>query len=215
MPGSVPAGVVWLRRVPRAAARRLALDRNPLRRRRDRIRVWAGVAAVILMAVTAPLVARPVMGHVHQASMRLSAQQASHRYRVSAFLLREAKPVSKTFAASMAGAGVSGPTSVNVPARWRGPDGRPHLGTVKVDHHVPAGQAVPIWLDGGGRVTTAPLTGSQANGRSVSAGSAAAVISVVAIGGAYLLFRRWLDRMSATAWELQWAVLAPQWTRKY
>ena len=201
--------------VLRVAGRRMALDRNPLRRWPDRIRAWVGIAAVVLVAVMAPLTVRPVMDHVHRGAVREASEQAAHLHRLPAVTLRGARPVSWTVAASMPEQGAPTRPAVRVPARWQGPDGRQHQSMVSVDHAVRAGQTVPVWTDARGAMTTAPATAQQIGVRTAFSGVGAGLAVLALIGGTAWLVRRLLARRSAAEWGREWLVVAPQWTRKY
>lgn len=193
-------------RVPAAFMRRLALDRNPLRRWPDRVRTWVTIGAGLLVLVVAPLVARPVMDMAHRAAVANARVQALHRHQVTAVLLRSAAPARLV---------AEGPSSTLVPARWTGPDGRPHRDQINVTTRIPAGSPLRIWVDDRGEQVTAPLTASQVQGQTVEAGIGAGLATVVVFGVPAWLIRRVLDRRGYAHWELEWAVLAPQWTKRY
>ena len=200
--------------MPRVLLRRLALDRNPLRRRSDRLRVWVSVAGVVLAMVTLPLTVLPVMDHVHRTVVREQSEQVTNRHRVSAVTLRAGRPQPLLSAASMAEPGASARPPAGVPARWRGPDGRSHQGTVVVARPVRAGDVVPIWIDGNGAVAPPPVV-QYVGVRSAFSGVAAGAGIVVLIGVMVRLARRWLTRRSTAAWEREWVVVAPRWNRQY
>lgn len=187
------------------AARRLAVDRNPLWTWPERLRVWVTIAAGVLVVLAAPLVAGPVMDQAYPAVAHQARVQAIHAHRVSAVLLADAVPAVPTIGA---------PSSARVPARWTGPDGRTHQQTIDVTRRIPAGRHMPIWVDDHGRPTPAPLTPSQVDGRVTALGGIAVLGLIVVIGLAVWLFRRWVDRRGYARWELQWAVTEPQWTRR-
>jgi len=188
------------------AARRLAVDRNPLWTWAERFRTWVTIAAAVLVVLAAPLAARAAMDLARPVAVHDAQARAAQVHRVSAVLLDDAVPVTYTV-------GETGPA--RVPARWTGPDGRVHRQTIDVTRRMAAGQRMAIWVDGQGRPSPAPLTPSQIDGRVAAMGAVAGFGTLVVIGLPAWLFRRWVDRRESARWELQWAVLAPRWNRKY
>jgi len=188
----------------RRGARRLALGRNPLRRRVDRLRVWGTVAAVLLFVVGAPLAARPAMGAVRAAAVRTAQAQEQQRHPVSAILPRGARP----------SVSVEGIMPDRVAARWPGPDGRWHRGVVRMEVRVRPGGLARIWVDDRGTPVARPLTASQIDGRTALGGVAAGVGVALVLGPALLVLRWRLDRRAYAEWELEWAEMEPRWTRR-
>lgn len=194
------------RRMAAVAARRLAVDRNALWSWPERTRVWLTIAAGVLVLATAPFVARPVIAAAYRNAANEVRVQGVHRHRVPAVLLQDAHPLTSAFDAT---------NPVRVKARWTGPDGRTYRRSIDVNRKAPAGSTVAIWVDDHGLPAPAPLTLSQANGQAAAMGVAAGFATLAVIGFPTWLFRRWADRRGYARLELQWAVLAPQWTRKY
>jgi len=188
------------------AARLLGLDGNELRRRVDRARVWGTVAAVLVVLIGAPILARPVMGMVHDSAARTAYAQAQHRHRVVAVLPQGASP-----SASMA---MMGNPTVRVPARWRAPDGSLRRGTVPMADDVRPGGTAPVWVDDRGDPATKPLTASQVRGQTVMGGIGAGFGLLTLVGFPLLVFRRRLDHRAYERWEIEWAIMEPRWTRR-
>jgi len=188
-----PAGTARTAR----AVRGLWPDRNPLRRGLDRVEaLLAGLLAVAFLA-GAPLAAAVTEQLAFRASSRAAATELSWR-QVPAVLL----------ASAPAAMGDS------VPARWTAPDGVRRTGTVSVPPGARAGSTVMIWVDTSGRVTGLPLERSQARGQAVLA----AALAVAAAGAVALclglLAHAALDRRRLAAWELDWQLTEPRWTRQ-
>jgi hypothetical protein len=185
-------------------ARRLGLDRNPLRRRTDKIA--AGLAAV-LMAVFlagAPVLSMVAVGWADRATA--AEQQATLSWRRVPAVLSQAAPVPAAW-------DVSGYSWVL--ARWTAPDGRARAGEIPVSGALPAGRTVRLWVDAAGSPTGLPPGRRTVPARQ----TAAAVIAVVVLGSVLLCLacagRRVLDRRRLAAWEAGWAAVGPQWTRRF
>ncbi|HEY3683540.1 MAG TPA: hypothetical protein VGL93_10895, partial [Streptosporangiaceae bacterium] len=119
------------RRFVRIAARRTALDRNPLRPRIDRVRVWTGWLAVLVIAAVLPVVMPRVADWARQTGTRDARTSAVHRHPVRATVLRTARPLATmpTWTAA----------PEHSPAVWTAPDGRTRHADIEVDGYVPAG----------------------------------------------------------------------------
>lgn len=187
-------------------ARRLGLDRNPLRRRTDKIAAWLGAGLLVAFLAGAPLLslaAAAWAGHAGTAEQR--AQRGWHR--VGAVLLRNA-PAPATLASTLYG-------GAWVPARWTSADGRARTGEIAVAVGLAAGQQVPIWVDAAGAPTGPPLTHRAVVARSV----AAAAVAPVALGIVLAFLAgvaRWvLDRRRLAGWASAWASVGPHWTKRF
>jgi len=103
---------------------------------------------------------------------------------------------------------------VTVPARWTAPDGTRHTGTVLAPAGTRAGHAVTVWVDAAGRLTgQPPLQLSQVRGQAVLA----TMFTPLAVGfillGAGLLVHAVLGRRRLAAWDTDWQITEPQWTK--
>jgi hypothetical protein len=187
-------------------ARRLGLDRNPLRRRTDRIAT--GLAALLLAGFLAgaPLLSIAAIGWTGRAGAAERWAQRSWR-EVPAVLL-QAAPASTGFAAGVFGYSW-------VPARWTAPDGRVRTGEIPVGTGLAAGRAVQIWVDSAGLPAAPPLTSRAVVAREVTAAATATLalaLVVLAVGVA----GRWVfHRHRLAGWDTGWADVGPQWTRRF
>ncbi|MGD0608145.1 MAG: hypothetical protein ABSA53_31725 [Streptosporangiaceae bacterium] len=188
-------------------ARRLGLDRNPLRRRTDRIE-----AALRLTMITLALVAVPVtviaVGRWadHLALHRVRAQRATEHL-VNAVLLAPAPAT-----------GVPDPyTSVQltwVLARWT-PPGRPaRTGEVPAVAGARRGTLVPTWISASGAVAAPPPAHREIIGDVCIACMTTCLVSLLVLLEVQVLVRRVLDRRRLTAWEAEWRANGPQWTAR-
>jgi len=172
-------------------------DRNPLRRGLDRVEALLVALLAVAFLAGAPLVATVTAQLAFRAGARAAATERSWR-QVPAVLL----------ASAPAAMGAS------VPARWTAPGGVRRTGTISVPPGARAGNTVMIWVDASGRVTGQPLARGQAPGQGVLAAALA-----VAVAGAValclgLLAHAALDRRRLAAWELDWQLTEPRWTRQ-
>lgn len=192
-----------LHRLWGAALRRLALDRNPMRRRVDRVETWLTALTVLLL-----LVAAPIAG-AHFAAQRQADEQTHGRaaptYRVTATVGGAARGATTLMA---------GP-SADRAAWWTAPDGTPRSGSVVAPYSLRSGRAVTIWTDADGRQKERPPSAAQmradawAYGGFVAGGILLAGLGVIWAG------RRLLDRRRFADWDAQWAQIAPHWMRQY
>ncbi len=187
-------------------ARRLGLDNNPLRRRTDKIAVCLGAGLLAAFLSGAPLLSIAAAGWAgHAAAVEQRAQRDWQQ--VSAVLLRNA-PATGPFAGSLYG-------GAWVPATWTAPDGRTRNGEVDVTTGLAAGQTVPIWVTMAGLPAGPPLTHDAVVARSALAAAVAPI--VLAITLAFLVgVTRWvIDRRRLAGWDAAWALVGPQWTKRF
>ena len=168
----------------------------------DRVEAMVAGGLAIAFLAGGPLAAVAARHAVYSAGSRTAhAQQATWR-QVPAVLL-----------ATAPAAGFR-QDQVTVPARWTGPDGTRHTGTVPVPAGTRAGRAVMVWVDAAGRLTgRPPLQLSQVRGQA----ALAAMFTPLAVGFillcAGLLVHAMLGRRRLAAWDTDWQVTEPQWTK--
>ena len=182
-------------------ARRLSLDHNELRRASDRIEAWFLITLIVAFIPLAVLATSAVARSVGDAGARQLRADVPLR-QVTAVLL-QAAPVTRP------------PTGAAwgwEPARWTA-DGVKHTGEVPADPGMPAGSAVPIWVNDAGQAQPRPLTATQATARAVVA--AVATPPAVALW-LWLAWRglRWrLNRHRLARWGRAWSQVEPLWKR--
>jgi hypothetical protein len=186
-------------------ARTLGLDGNPLRRRTDKIAAWAATVLAAVFLIGAPLLSGAAVGWAGRAG---DAGQPAERP-------GRQVPAVPLWAAP-AFASPSGIFAYSrVQARWTAPDGRARTGQIPFGTGLAAGRTVPLWVDAGTSPTDPPL-----NQRAVVAREAVtAIIATAALGGMLSCLawagRRVLDRRRLADWEAEWAIVGPQWAKRF
>lgn len=182
-------------------ARWLGLDRNPLRRRCDRVEALVRLVAVL--GVMVAVVLGVMLGvRTYGDGVKAEAQQRLARHQVTATLIDEVA----TPRLSPAGAAIG-----HVRARWQAPDGNIWEGTIDASASRRAGDTVKIWTDEHGALAPRPQD------RETTVVSAFTVGLGVPLGAATLLAtmvaatRAVNQRRAKRAWEAQWTIVEPTW----
>lgn len=179
-------------------------DRNPLRRRWDRVE--AAIVAVLIAGFLAgsPLAALSAEGWAHGVARRVQQAQQAAWHQVPAVLAATAP--------SPASAGYGGAVLSWVRATWTAPDGVRRVGDVLADPGARAGSRVLVWVDSAGKLTGAPLLDHQvAEQAALAAVVAAALLGMVLMAAG--LGARWvLDTRRLAAWDTEWRVTGPRWS---
>jgi hypothetical protein len=187
----------------------MAWSRNPLRRASDRIE--AGVTYLLIMAMLSisPWASWSAAQATYRHDVRLTAWERQHRFPVTAVLMQDApEPVGAT------DAGMPPPVAPQTAARWTGPDGVIHNGTIDVDAGMRRGSTVPIWVDDDGAVAMAPGRRS-ATGDAVAVAVAVVLGLAVGLGGIHrIVVVWWLDRRRLRSWQAEWLVVGPRWSHR-
>lgn len=173
-------------------------DRNPLRRRCDRVEaaILAGlVAAFVLGGSLAALAAGQ---WAYDSALRTEHADEAAWHQVAAVLLTTAEAWSPATAQ----------------ARWTAPHGVRRTAWVPAPAGAPAGTSVRVWVDAAGRPAEPPLRHSQVEGQAVMAAIAAVVALAMLLGSAGLFARHVADRRRLAAWDAQWRATGPQWSRR-
>jgi hypothetical protein len=195
---------MWVGRI----ARQLGWGRNALRRASDRLEIRLTLVLVLATLVLSPWVGRQAAQVGYREVARSNAWEREHHHQVQAVLVESgaARPAGGAHGPDAAVAGLA-------VVRWTAPDGTVRTGTVYVPVRRRADDAVPIWIDDRGRVTGPPTRRNPRTGAGV-----AAVLSVCAVAAGLAGVRRilsWqLDRHRLRAWQTEWAVVGPVWSRQ-
>jgi hypothetical protein len=186
----------------RRLARLLGWDRNSLRRRTDRQETAIVTGLLAAFLILAPVLAIVAGRVTDDAGLR---QQHAERtwHQVPATLLQNADATSAT---SYDGSGAW------IPARWTTPGGQRREGLILADASARAGQRVPVWIDGAGRLTGAPAARGQTKLNVAVAAAATPMILAVVLLLAGCVARMILNRRRLAGWEQAWRVVGPRWT---
>lgn len=172
-----------------------AFGRNPLVRTSDRIE-----ALVLMLAVTIALVAAPIAGAigtaVHDKRCHAYAEQAASRHTVTAIAVD-------------ASASAVRPNSVTtvVNARWR-IDGTEHVGSLKWDQTVKAGDSLTIWVDRDGNCVGPPTPTSRAGAEAVGVAVAMWLAAAAVTAALTASLRSQLNRLRNAEWDREFQTLA-------
>ena len=186
-------------------ARWLGFDRNPLRRRTDRIEAALRLVMMIMLVAAVPAAAVFAGQQAdHVALNRAHAQRAANHL-VNAVLLEQAPPT-----------GTPDPyTSVQttwVLARWQPPGLPPRTGEVLATAGARKGSTVRTWIDPSGAVTSPPLDHRDIVGDVLIAVVATCLVSWLVLLALGALARRALDRRRLSAWDAEWRAGGPLWS---
>jgi len=95
------------------------------------------------------------------------------------------------------------------------PDGRVRTGDIPVEVGLAAGRTVPLWVDARGTPTDVPLTHRAVLARAATAAAVATAALLIVLSCLALAVRWVLERRRLAAWELAWAIVGPQWTKRF
>jgi len=184
------------------AVRGLRPDRNPLRRAMDRAEAIVAGGLVVALLAGAPLAAVAVGHAVYSTGSRAAqAQQATWRQVPAVLLASAPSPGLRQYL-------------VTVQARWTAPDGARHADAVLAAPGTRAGRAVMVWVDAAGRLTGCPpLQQAQVRGQAVLAAMLTPLAAGFVLLSAGLLVHAMLGRRRLAAWDADWQITGPQWTK--
>jgi hypothetical protein len=186
-------------------ARRLGMDRNPLRRRIDRVDAWLAPAGTLLFLVLCPVLFL-VLGLLVRADNAAIVRAE-----------RSWQPVTATLLQSTPGPEFRD-HGANTWTEWTRAswtfDGRHVTGQVPANAGSSAGSTETIYLNHAGHVQLPPMSSAQVNywidGATLLAIGVLALVMFVAVW----LTRRLLERRKIASWELDWLMVEPRWSRQ-
>ncbi|WP_433383965.1 Rv1733c family protein [Actinoplanes sp. CA-142083] len=166
----------------RRLLRRLGWDRNPLRRRSDRVEAWLNAVLLVVLLIAGGMSSVAAGRSAYREQARAAAWERAHRFEVWAVL--QQKPVQGT-----------------ATARWKAPDGSPRTGPIAARATAAAGTWKAIWVDERGAVVAPPP-----RRRPATSAAEPAVVAVLLVAAALallrLLFIRLLDRRRMRSWDV-------------
>jgi len=188
---------LWLSR----AVRGLWPDRNPLRRRTDRLEVYLLGGLLVAAVAGTPFAAQAASHDAYVTALHARQAQLASLHEVAAALtVRAVQP-----------GGYSLGTSVLTEASWTAASGGRHSGLVPVMPGSPRGTAVTVWIDGSGNLASPPLTLTEVVGQADAARAGTIIALVVTYGAGAAATRQLLNRRRMAAWDEDWLVTARVW----
>jgi hypothetical protein len=185
-------------------ARRQGLDRNPLRRRTDKVAICLAVLLAVFV-IGAPVLSVAAARRVGRAAA--AGQRAARSWRqVPAVLLHATPPL------TVAGA-VSG--SPLVPARWIAPDGHSRTGRIPAGTGLAAGRTVRPMGGHGGLADRSSSQFQRARDQPGPGGGQGPHRAGDRAEGLAWAGRWALDRRRLADWEAAWAAVGPRWTKRF
>jgi len=183
-------------------SRMLGWDRNPLRRRIDRLEAAMIAGLIVLFLISAPVLVATVGHGIRSAAAREDRAEVAWRP-VPAIV--QGPRQRDDFLES--------PGTVGMLAQWRAPDGQARRGWIPVSPETTAGSRVQVWVSPWGSLTGQPLQRAQVQGQLAITGVVTVFLLGVLLGligwaGRYLFRRR-----RHTDWDRTWRAVEPQWTR--
>jgi len=186
-------------------ARRLGLDRNPLRRGTDRVEAWIRIALVLAFLIGAPLAFSSAGRWARSVAPTAAHAQQAGEHRVRATVLQGAPSGSDSFSV----------VSLSwVKARWAGPGGSVRTGYVEAPASTRAGSTVQVWLDRSGTPIEPPWPPAQARSWSLMIAVLAPILLALVLLAVMGIFGHILHRRRLAGWEHAWSAVGPQWTRR-
>jgi hypothetical protein len=195
------------RRLARLArlARWLGFDRNPLRRRTDRIEAALRLVLMIMLVAAVPAAAIIAGQRADRSALNWAHAQQAADHQVNAILLQQAPPT-----------GSPDPyTSVQTAwalARWQPPGLPPRTGDVLATAGARKGSTVRTWIDASGAITGPPLDHRDISGDVCITVIATCLISGLLLLASSTLVRQVLDHRRLRAWDAEWRASGPLWS---
>jgi hypothetical protein len=182
----------------------LGFERNPLRRRTDRIEAAIRLATMVLLLVAVPIAVIAAGRQADHLALRQSHAKQAAEHQVTAVLLQRAPDT-----------GVPDPyTSIQMTyalARWQPSGQPPRSGQVLAPTGARAGSTVPIWIDHSGALASPPPDHRDILGDVIITAMATGLLVSVLLLGSNALARRALDRRRMAAWDAEWRATGPLW----
>jgi hypothetical protein len=180
--------------------------RNPLARHFDRLEAIVFVLAILVCLVAIP-VAASIGSNSYAHGRATAVQQAAERRPATAITLADVPPV---LVGEFGGAD-SG--YADVPVQWWLPDNTERTASFSVAPETPAGATVPVWLDGNGNLTTAPVTVPEIAGTAFTAALGIWAGCVVVALCFVQTVRLVLARRRSVGWARDWERFNEKLTR--
>ncbi|GGO26766.1 hypothetical protein GCM10010116_53710 [Microbispora rosea subsp. aerata] len=179
----------------------LGLDRNPLRRRCDRVEALVRLTAVL--GVVVAIVFGVMLGmREYGNGLRTETEQARTRHQVAATLTGDVT----TPRLSVGGAAVG-----HAHATWVAPDGTARTGVIEVPPSKRAGETVRIWTDEKGAIAPRPQDRESTVVAALTVGTGVPLAAGAVLALLVTCTRLINQRRARRLWEAQWTVVEPMW----
>ncbi|PNE40504.1 hypothetical protein [Streptomyces noursei] len=180
---------------------------HPVRRTSDRLQfgVDALLALVLLLALPSAAIAAGTAAYAWR--LHNARTEAAERRLVTAHLTADTSDRGEQTPPSPLG-------PFTAPARWTGPDGRPHTTAIQAKAEDRKGTPVRIWVDRQDKVASAPPSHASALATGWLVGSLAGGLCVGTGYGARWAAALLLDRLRYRQWEAEWRRVEPRWSRR-
>ncbi|GAA1257257.1 hypothetical protein GCM10009677_04490 [Sphaerisporangium rubeum] len=184
-------------------ARRYRFDRNPLRRRSDRIE---GVAVLLILLILLACLwpALAVAGQVYRRGMAEEQAAPEVRQPVVAVLLQDATSTTTVTAQGTV-------VQVKAKVRWQAPDGSEHVAVRTVPAQARAGSVTRMWVDEAGDPVAAPRQHVQTVTDAAVAGFGVMVAASGLLFSGLMVVRWLLDRRRYADWDAAWESAEQRW----
>lgn len=183
------------RAVAAGVARRLGLERNPLRRRSDHVEARARVAALLLCAVAVPLAVETGVLTQHRLSAAAAHEVATREHHSATVLDEPHLDAARSVVVTTAR------------VAWTDEAGQPRQATVLAPAGTRRGDRMTVWSTRDGVLVPPPLSGRNVLALAGLAASGL-LLGVIALSLVLLRTLRWLlDRGRYRDWEAEWAQL--------
>jgi hypothetical protein len=193
--------------LPHRASRFLGLDRNPLQRRVDRVEAWLTVLLTATFVFVGPFVAWRAGDTAYREALHMARISQRDHVRADAVLEEDA-------VLTYSGSDISPVVQRPVRARWQGPDGSSHRGTIVPARPGPAGTVLPVWTDATGSLTMPPRTVVSMRLEGVRTGLVVLLILGGALAATRMLVRCAANRRRLAWWQGEWMLIEPRWTNR-
>ncbi|MGW4601431.1 Rv1733c family protein [Streptomyces sp. NPDC004457] len=182
------------------------LRRNPLCRRSDLVRAWAGLCLLSAALAATPAAMVLVGDAAHRHYARAARHQAATRHQTTAVLLEDARDHPEP------GSAEARKTRYPAEVRFTDPLGRTRTATADVQPALAKGSAVRVWAGTDGTIRDPPMSPREVHSRAMGSAVIAALGVHAAAAAAYGATCLVIRRRNLAAWDTAWARTAPRWT---
>jgi hypothetical protein len=185
----------------RRLRRRMGFDRNPLRRRSDRIETMIRAGLILIFLFCGPLAAIGV-GHYVRGGAERGASAGLQRHQVRALVIGSPNPFQ---------CGRFGCRHAATLVRWRAPGGSQRTAEIRLGSPAQAGDHVTVWVDKAGALAGPPDSSDYTDAAFAAAAFTVLALAVVCLLAGVITHAEFDVRRMA-AWQNRWSVVEPMWS---